>query len=159
SGMTSDLADIEIRAEGDLGSLPVIIAIAIIVILVLVAVLIIMIRKKRPRVTDEFYIIDEPPPENTDDPEEVEFEIEFFDGRTNYYQLLDLEDNATGPEIKRAYRKLASLYHPDRMAARGEEMELDEVADLMRDINEAKSVLLDPLRRQVYDMSLLEQEM
>ncbi|MEA3559170.1 MAG: NosD domain-containing protein, partial [Candidatus Thermoplasmatota archaeon] len=77
SGMTSDLSDIEIRAEGDLGSLPVIIAIAIIVILVLVAVLIIVIRKKRPRVTDEFYIIDEPPPENTDDPEEVEFEIEF----------------------------------------------------------------------------------
>ena len=32
----------------------------------------------------------------------------------NYYEILGVEDKATGDEIKRAYRKLASQHHPDK---------------------------------------------
>jgi hypothetical protein len=161
SGATTDLEDLKIKESG--GDSPILVLIAAIgaVLIILILAFSIFIRKRRRRNSgEEFYVLegastDEDPIEGEDE----DFEIEYFDGTQNYYQLLGVEDNATQLEIKKAYRKLAAMYHPDRMAARGEEMELDEVADLIRDINDAKTVLLDPLRRQMYDMSLLDREM
>lgn len=161
-GSTIDIEDVRLKDQRNLSDnlLLILIALFILLIMIISISFILIRRRKRGRSVEEFYILEDPPydPPRIENDED-DFEIEYFDGSPNFYQLLEVPDNATSGEIKRSYRKLAAMYHPDRMAARGEEMELDEIADLMRDINEAKAVLLDPLRRQMYDMSLLEQEM
>jgi molecular chaperone DnaJ len=63
------------------------------------------------------------------------------------YAVLGLEAGASAADIKRAYRRLARRYHPginpgDRAAAA-----------LFRRISEAYEVLVDPVRRQQYDLS------
>ena len=37
-----------------------------------------------------------------------------FDPQKNYYDLLDISEDADADEIKKAYRKMAMKYHPDR---------------------------------------------
>ena len=64
----------------------------------------------------------------------------------DYYRILDLPRNATNEQIKKAYRKLAMQYHPDRNP--GEEQWANEK---FKDINEAFSVLGDPDKRRQYD--------
>ena len=41
----------------------------------------------------------------------------------NYYELLELNKNATSEEIKKSYKKLALKYHPDRNSDNKEENE------------------------------------
>ncbi len=63
----------------------------------------------------------------------------------DYYKILGLEKNATEDDIKRAYRKLAMKFHPDRNPG-------DKAAeDKFKDINEANEVLSDPQKRKRYD--------
>jgi len=64
----------------------------------------------------------------------------------NYYNLLGLTQNASGEEIKKAYRQLAMLYHPDRNP--GKEKWANEK---FKEINEAYGVLGDPQKRDHYD--------
>ena len=63
----------------------------------------------------------------------------------NYYKILGVERNAAEKDIKRAYRKLAVQYHPDKNPgdARAEER--------FKEINEAYEVLGDPSKRAKYD--------
>ncbi len=61
----------------------------------------------------------------------------------DYYAILGLSREATSDEIKRAYRKLAHQYHPDKA---GKETEAK-----FKEINEAYQVLSDPEKRQRYD--------
>ena len=63
----------------------------------------------------------------------------------DYYQLLGLNKNATPEEIKRAYRKLAVKYHPDKNPGS------KEAEDRFKEINEAYAVLSDPKKREEYD--------
>ena len=65
----------------------------------------------------------------------------------NYYQILQINSQATSQEIKRAYRKLAKVYHPDTKAAEtnGEE--------IIR-INAAYEILSNPKSRRCYDKQL-----
>jgi DnaJ-domain-containing protein 1 len=71
----------------------------------------------------------------------------------NLYEVLDLPENASREEIKKAYRKLAAYYHPDRgEGAAG--LNRDEVEERIRRINFAKDILGDPTVRAFYDKSL-----
>lgn len=60
----------------------------------------------------------------------------------DYYKILGIEKNATADEIKKAFKKLAMQYHPDRPG--GDEKKFKEV-------NEAYQVLNDTQKRQRYD--------
>ena len=62
----------------------------------------------------------------------------------DYYKILGVPRTADAAEIKRAYRKLARQYHPDKNKAKGAE-------DKFKDINEANDVLGDAKKRQAYD--------
>ncbi|HSB89442.1 MAG TPA: J domain-containing protein [Anaerolineales bacterium] len=63
----------------------------------------------------------------------------------DYYKVLGVERNADGKAIKRAYRKLAVQFHPDKNPgdSRAEER--------FKEINEAYEVLGDPAKRAKYD--------
>lgn len=64
--------------------------------------------------------------------------------KRDYYEILGLPRAASGEEIKRAYRKLAMQYHPDRNKD-------DNAASKFKEINEAYEVLHDGEKRQLYD--------
>lgn len=61
---------------------------------------------------------------------------------TEYYKILNVDKNATQEQIKKAYRKQALKYHPDKSKDNGE---------TFKKINEAYSVLSDPAKRKNYD--------
>jgi DnaJ-class molecular chaperone len=64
---------------------------------------------------------------------------------TDYYKILGVEKNAPPEEIKKAFRKLAVKYHPDRNPN-------DKAAeDRFKEINEAYAVLSDPKKKEEYD--------
>ena len=65
---------------------------------------------------------------------------------TDYYQTLEIENDAAAEKIKEAYRSQALKYHPDRN--NGD----PEAAEKMKSINEAYAVLSDPEKRQTYDL-------
>lgn len=63
----------------------------------------------------------------------------------DYYQILGVDRKASEEQIKRAYRKLAMQYHPDRNPG-------DKKAEeKFKEINEAYQVLSDPAKRSRYD--------
>ncbi len=64
----------------------------------------------------------------------------------DYYQILGVPKNASQEQIKKAYRKLAMQFHPDRN--QGKEHWANEK---FKEINEAFGVLGDPQKRQQYD--------
>lgn len=61
----------------------------------------------------------------------------------NYYEILGIEKNASKEDVKRAFRKLAAKYHPDKKT--GDEAKFKE-------ISEAYSTLCDDKKRSEYDM-------
>ncbi len=63
----------------------------------------------------------------------------------DYYKTLGVERIAKEDEIKRAYRKLALQYHPDRNPGN------KKAEDKFKEINEAYQVLSDPEKRKRYD--------
>jgi len=63
----------------------------------------------------------------------------------DYYKILGVGKTATQDEIKKAYRKLANKYHPDKTKG-------DKTAEeKFKDINEANGILSDPVKRKKYD--------
>lgn len=65
--------------------------------------------------------------------------------KRDYYEVLGLEKGATEEEIKKAYRKQAMKYHPDRNP--GDK----EAEEQFKEVNEAYEVLSDKNKRAQYD--------
>ncbi len=64
---------------------------------------------------------------------------------TDYYALLGVGRDASGEEIKKAYRKLALKYHPDRNEGS------KEAEERFKEVTEAYEVLREPGKRSQYD--------
>jgi curved DNA-binding protein CbpA len=65
----------------------------------------------------------------------------------DYYKILEVPRNAAQDEIKRAYRRLALLYHPDRNSSL-------HAQTLIQEINLAYDVIGDVKKRAAYDLRL-----
>jgi DnaJ family protein A protein 2 len=64
---------------------------------------------------------------------------------TRLYDVLEIQPGASEQEIKKAYRKLAMRYHPDKNA------HSPEAADKFKEVGHAYEILSDPQKRQIYD--------
>ena len=64
----------------------------------------------------------------------------------DYYKILDVDKKASKEEIKKAYRKKAMKYHPDR------NKDNKEAEEMFKKANEAYAVLSDEEKRKQYDM-------
>ena len=64
--------------------------------------------------------------------------------KKDYYDILGLDHSATKDDIKKAYRKLALKYHPDKNKEKNAE-------EKFKEISEAYAVLYDDEKRKMYD--------
>ena len=69
-----------------------------------------------------------------------------MDSKKNYYDILGVKKDATADEIRKAYKKLAIKWHPDKNPDNKEEAEKK-----FKEISEAYSVLSDPEKKKEYD--------
>jgi uncharacterized membrane protein YkvA (DUF1232 family) len=74
---------------------------------------------------------------------------EYFMAFENYYEILGVDQKATPGEIKHAYRKMLSAWHPDHNLGR-----IAEAEEKTKILNQAYFVLSDPSRRKQYDRML-----
>jgi len=66
--------------------------------------------------------------------------------KRDYYEILGVSRQATEDEIKKAYRRLALQYHPDRNPGNR------EAEEFFKEAAEAYEVLRDPQKRELYDL-------
>lgn len=146
-GEVDSLGDIVmIPVEEDNGSvaLAAIIFLILILSLICIAMIILVVVKKRRRGIDEgdMAILKEIM---------SGFGIRRSPREINCYSVLGVGRRASQREIRKAYRDLASQYHPDRNINRKEAKEMEEK---IREINAAKTILMDPEKREVHDRML-----
>lgn len=67
----------------------------------------------------------------------------------NHFRVLGIKSNASEDEIKKAYRRLANKYHPDKLHGQTEE-ELAQAAMQLQRVKTAYEVLSDPKQRSAF---------
>ena len=65
--------------------------------------------------------------------------------KRDFYEVLGLAKNASKEDIRKAYRKLAMKYHPDRNP------DSKEAEDKFKEVKEAYEILYDDEKRSAYD--------
>jgi len=65
--------------------------------------------------------------------------------KRDYYQVLNVQKNASEEELKKAYRRLAMKYHPDRNP------DNKQAEENFKEVKEAYEILSDPQKRAAYD--------
>jgi DnaJ family protein B protein 4 len=73
--------------------------------------------------------------------------MEINDSRKNLYSILEIDINASIDDIKKAYRKLAIKYHPDKSTQEYKIVNEEK----FKLISEAYNILSDPNKRKIYD--------
>jgi DnaJ-domain-containing protein 1 len=155
-----DLGSIEAKPFREDGGITIqwMFPIAIFVLFIIFVLIFVLVIRKRKASRFEFYI-DEESPKSEQDEEFEEFWVD-LDGEmlSDHYQVLGIPRTSTHAEIKKAYRMMASRFHPDRILIEGE-MSGEELADMMALLNDAKEVLLNPARRNLYDAWLHDRDL
>lgn len=72
----------------------------------------------------------------------------------NYYDILQVNRNASPEIIDKAYKTLAKKYHPDLQAEENKK----QSEEILKEINEAYEILSEPEKKQAYDAFLAQQE-
>lgn len=72
----------------------------------------------------------------------------------NYYDILQVNRNASPEIIEKAYKTLAKKYHPDLQAQKDKK----QAEEILKEINEAYETLSNPEKKQNYDTILGQQE-
>lgn len=72
----------------------------------------------------------------------------------NYYDILQVNRNASSEIIEKAYKTLAKKYHPDLQSEENKK----QAEEILKEMNEAYEVLSVPEKKEKYDAFLLEQE-
>ena len=72
----------------------------------------------------------------------------------NYYDILQINQNASPEIIEKAYKTLAKKYHPDLQ----EEVNKKEAEEILKEINEAYELLSNPDKKALYDQNLKNED-
>ena len=70
--------------------------------------------------------------------------------KKNYYDILQINRNASPEIVEKAYKTLAKKYHPDLQP----ENKKKEAESILKEINEAYEILSDSERKKAYDLEL-----
>lgn len=76
--------------------------------------------------------------------------------KRTYYQVLGVSEDAEAEDIRRSARTMSEKFHPDRVSHRDKVLAA-EYEKTLKEINEAKQCLLDPVSRQRYNNLLKHQ--
>jgi curved DNA-binding protein CbpA len=78
----------------------------------------------------------------------------------DYYTLLQVEQDASADQVRRAFHRFAAKYHPDRFLGAGaEQAKIERAAQIYRRGAEAYKILCDPQRRKLYNAGLARGEL
>mmetsp|Transcript_7201 Transcript_7201/g.21238 ORF Transcript_7201/g.21238 Transcript_7201/m.21238 type:complete len:845 (-) Transcript_7201:87-2621(-) len=79
--------------------------------------------------------------------------------RPDLYKVVgpDLDETADEDALKKAYKKAAMKWHPDRFSAKGEKAQ-QEAAEKFKEVNDAYEFLTDPQRRRLWDQGYDREE-